>query len=91
MTTISNETFFDQPILSNIRLANIDYLSLKFPINDQFLSIIPNLNRLKSLSIHSSTNIFHSQSESLLDQAPHLHILSIYQDVSLTLSMSLFQ
>jgi len=33
---IYNETFFDTPIPSHIRLSNIEYLHIKFRINDQF-------------------------------------------------------
>ncbi|CAF1404883.1 unnamed protein product [Rotaria sordida] len=69
---IVNETFFDQPIPSYIRLPNIEYLWIKLPINDQFWSIVPTLNRLCSLTVVSYIDIFQSQLKVLLNRAPRL-------------------
>jgi hypothetical protein len=91
MTSIFNETFFDQQILSNISLPNIKYLRMKLPINDHFWSIVPNLNQLEKLSISSHADNFQSQLQTLLDRAPHLDRLAIFQDASLPLQMSLFK
>jgi hypothetical protein len=91
MTSIFNETFFDQQILSNISLPNIKYLRMKLPINDHFWSIVPNLNQLEKLSISSHADSFQSQLQTLLDRAPHLDRLAIFQDASLPLQMSLFK
>ncbi|CAF0997310.1 unnamed protein product [Rotaria sordida] len=83
--------FFNQPIPSYIRLYNINYLRLKFPINDEFWSIVPNLNKLKSLAISSYDDSFQSQFQTLLDQAPHLTQLSFHQCEPLPLQISLFK
>jgi hypothetical protein len=91
ITEIFDETFFDRPISSDIRLPNINYLQIKFPINNRFWSIVPSLNQLKTLSIFSYADTFQSQLQTLLNQAPHLHILRIRQDPSLPLQMSLFK
>ncbi|CAF0841534.1 unnamed protein product [Rotaria sordida] len=91
MTRIFDEKFFDQPIPSYIHMPNIEYLHIKLPINDQFWSIVPSLNRLRSLTVSSHGDTFHSQVQTLLDRAPHLHALTINQDKSLPLEMSLFK
>ncbi|CAF0898389.1 unnamed protein product [Rotaria sordida] len=63
---------------------------MEFPINDQLWSIVPNLNRLKSLIVSSYADTFQSQLQTLLDRTPNLHTLTIHQDASLSLQMSLF-
>jgi hypothetical protein len=90
MTTISDELFFNQPLPSHIRLPNIEELSIKLPITDQFWSIIPSLNQLYSLTVSCYTDAFQSQLQTLLDRAPDLYSLTISQDTSLSLQMSLF-
>jgi hypothetical protein len=87
---IDDDTFFDQPISSHIRLFNIKYLHIKFPLNDQFSSIVPSLNQLHSLTVSSYTDTNQSQLQTLLNRAPHLHELTVKQDPSLPLQMSLF-
>lgn len=83
LTTIYDEKFFDQLICSNIRLFNLVYLRIKFPINDQFWSIVPSLNRLHTLIISSYTDIYQSQLQNLLDRASQLHTLRFHQDRSI--------
>ena len=90
ITRIYNEKCFDKSIPSNIRLSNIKYLCIKFPINNQFWSIVSNLNRLETLSISNYSDTFSSQLQKLLDRALNLHSLCINQDPSLSLEMSLF-
>jgi hypothetical protein len=82
--------FFDQPISSDIRLPSIKHLSIKLPINDQFWSIVPNLNQLQSLNVLCHTNNFSSQLQTLLDRSPRLGVLDIRQDALLPLQISLF-
>ncbi|CAF1012773.1 unnamed protein product [Rotaria sordida] len=91
MTSIYNETFFSRPIPYYIRLTNIKSLYIKLPINNQFWSIVPSLNRLRSLTVSSHTDAFQSQLQTLLDQALHLYTLTIRQDTSLPLQISLFK
>jgi hypothetical protein len=91
ITEINNMTLFDQMIPSDVRLPNIKYLDIKLPINDQFWSIVPNLNKLQSLTVYSHNNIFHTQLQDLLNRASHLHTLSISQDPTLPLQISLFK
>ncbi|CAF4116372.1 unnamed protein product [Rotaria sordida] len=69
---IVNETFFIQPIPSYIRLPNIEYLWIKLPINEQFWSIVPSLNRLYLLTVVSYIDAFQSQLKALLNRAPRL-------------------
>ncbi|CAF3761939.1 unnamed protein product [Rotaria sp. Silwood1] len=91
MTSIVNETYFDQSIPPYIRLPNIEYLWIKLPINDRFWSIVPSLNRLKSLTVVSYIDTFQSQLKALLDQASCLRRLCIIQDASLHSQMLLFR
>ncbi|CAF4619327.1 unnamed protein product [Rotaria sp. Silwood2] len=87
---IYDETFFNIPIPSHIRLSNIEHLHIKFPINDQFWSIVPSLKHLYSLTISSYADTFQFQLQDLFNRAPYLYALTIRQDVSLSLQMSLF-
>jgi hypothetical protein len=64
---------------------------MKLPIDDQFWSIVPNLNQLKTFSISSYADNLQSQLQVLLDRGPHLQILRINRDASLSLQMSLFK
>jgi hypothetical protein len=91
MTNIRDDTFFDQLFPFDLRLPNIKHLRIKFPINDQFWSIVPTLKQLYSLRVSSYTDTFQSQLQNLLDRAPHLYDLDIRQDESLPLQMSLFK
>ncbi|CAF3310963.1 unnamed protein product [Rotaria sp. Silwood2] len=91
MTSIYNETFFNRPIPYYIRLANIKSLYIKLPINNQFWSIVPSLNRLRSLTVSSHADAFQCQLQTLLDQALHLYTLTIRQDTALPLQISLFK
>ncbi|CAF3981790.1 unnamed protein product [Rotaria sordida] len=91
ITTIHNEIFFNQLILPEFRLRNINDLHIRLPINDQFWSIVPSLERLSSLNISYHTDHFQSQLQALLDRAPHLRYLCIDQDQSLPLQISLFK
>ncbi|CAF3953569.1 unnamed protein product [Rotaria sordida] len=91
ITTINNITFFNQPIPPNIRLSNITYLCKEFPFNAQFWSIVPNLNRLKTLTLSSYDDTMKSEVQAILDRAPYLTTLSIQQNASLPIQMSLFK
>ncbi|CAF4994318.1 unnamed protein product [Rotaria sp. Silwood1] len=85
------DRFFDQPFSFNFCLSEILHLSIKFPIHNRFWSIVPSLKKLSSLTVSSISDVFQSQFQTLLDRAPHLHRLSISQDKSLPLQMSLFK
>jgi hypothetical protein len=56
--SIYNDTFFDHPTSSYVRLPNIEILHIKLPLNDQFWSICPNLNQLGSLTISCHADIY---------------------------------
>jgi hypothetical protein len=58
MISIYDDTFFDQPTSSYVRLPNIEILHIKLPLNDQFWSICPNLNQLRSLTISCHADIY---------------------------------
>ncbi|CAF2738026.1 unnamed protein product [Rotaria sp. Silwood2] len=63
----------------NIQFCNIEKLSIRFPINEQFWFIIPTCSRLISLDILSShpDEYCKRQLQALLDRAPHLSSLNI--------------
>ena len=88
---IYDEKFFDQHIPSYIRLRNIRSLWIQLPINEQFWTIVPSLNRLESLRISYHHDSFQSQLQTLLDRAPQLRCLGFIQDASLFLQISLFK
>jgi hypothetical protein len=90
-TFIYNKKFFNRPIPSHIRFPNIEPLYIKFPIHDEFWSIVPSLNRLHSLDVFSYADNYQVQLQTLLDRASNLHTLTINQDGSLPLQLSLFK
>ncbi|CAF3290060.1 unnamed protein product [Rotaria socialis] len=91
VTVISDITFFNHPMPSNIYLSNIIHLHIRLPINDRFWSIVPNLNKLKTLTLVYYNDMFESELQAILDRAPHLTTLTIRQDASLSMQMSLFK
>jgi hypothetical protein len=82
---------FKSIVPSNINLPNIRQLFTELPINDQFWSIVPSLERLYLLSISSYSDTFQSQLQFLLDQAPRLRHLHMYQDKALPFQLTLFE
>jgi hypothetical protein len=86
-----DKSFFNQTLPSGIHLPNIYRLSIKFPLNDQFWSIVPSLNRLRSLKVSFHSDTVQSQLQALLDRASRLRYLYIIQDDSLPLQTSLFK
>jgi hypothetical protein len=88
---IYDDDFFEQSFPSGICLPNIVNIFIGFPINKQFWTIVPNLNRLDFLSISSYEDNFQSQLQIILNHAPHLRNLEISQDKSLPLQRSLFK
>ncbi|UJR08201.1 hypothetical protein I4U23_012474 [Adineta vaga] len=91
LTHIYDETYFDKMAIpySSV-LPHLEDLNIKLPINNLFWSTVPTLKRLRSLTIASHCDIFQKQVQRLLDQASHLTILCIKQDVGLPLQRSLF-
>jgi hypothetical protein len=69
---------FASSIMSQVRFSNIRYLTLSLPFNDQFLLVVPKLDKLISLnvSVHVESENVQSQLQFLLDRAPRLHSLS---------------
>ncbi|CAF1006823.1 unnamed protein product [Rotaria sordida] len=90
LTIIYDYTFFDQSFPTNIYLSKIKFLVIKFPMNNQFWSIVPNLKELSVLIISSYRDIFQTEFQRLLNRAPHLDHLRIDQEKSLPLQKSLF-
>ncbi|CAF1427852.1 unnamed protein product [Adineta steineri] len=90
MSSISDEALFDRSISSKICFPNIDSLSVKCPINDQYWSMVSNLQQVSSLSLRFTTNFSQSELQTFLNRMPHLRSLTIRQNASLPLSMSLF-
>ncbi|CAF1519581.1 unnamed protein product [Rotaria sp. Silwood1] len=91
ITTIYDETFFDQSIPFDMSFPNIHSLHIKLPIHNKFWSTISNFNRLYSLTVSSHIDTFQSQLQTLLDRAPRLRFLQINQNESLSLQISIFQ
>ena len=91
LSSIYDTEFFNLPIPSYIRLYNIDYLSMRFPVEDQFRTVVPSLKKLHSLNISSHNDTFQSQLQALLDDASCLKRLQISQDKQLPLQTSLFK
>ncbi|CAF0905874.1 unnamed protein product [Adineta steineri] len=73
--TMINENFFEQPIPSDICLSRIDYITIKFPLHDQFWSTISNFNHLSSINVLSYNDAYQSELQNLFDRAPKLHSL----------------
>lgn len=82
MTSIYDELFFEQSIPFHINLSNLESLWIKFPLNNQFWSLVPSLKRLDSLKVSSYTDTYHCQLQALLDRTSHLYHLTIQRDSS---------
>jgi hypothetical protein len=67
---------FHDEALSHIQLTKIQKLSLQLPIDQQFFSIIPNLENLLSLTVAIPTENHRLQLQTLLDRAPRLFSLA---------------
>jgi hypothetical protein len=71
---------FTDWMVSNVRLFNVQHLELPLPFNDQFLTVVPKLDRLRSLTTFvendENLNIVPFQLQYLLDQATCLRSLS---------------
>ncbi|CAF4686663.1 unnamed protein product [Rotaria sp. Silwood2] len=67
---------FDDAMLYNIQLINIQRLSFQLSIDDRFLSIISDFESLHSLCVTVPTIICQSQLQALLDNASRLYSLS---------------
>ncbi|CAF1467607.1 unnamed protein product [Adineta steineri] len=90
MDSISDVTLSNQSIASKICFPKLNSLSVKCPINDQYWSMVSNLHQVSSLSLHLSTDFSQSKLQAFLDRMPHLRTLTIHQDASFPLPMSLF-
>jgi hypothetical protein len=60
---------------SPMRFVNLQHLSIRFPLQDYFWSIIPTLNRLISLDAILNEDLDYFQLQLLLDRAPRLRSL----------------
>ena len=89
--TFYDNTSVDHPFPIAIHLNNIHDLRIKLPITDELQSLIPNLNKLRYLSISSHADTYQSQLQTLLDHAPRLYRLRIEQDRSSPLQRALFK
>ncbi|CAF1426878.1 unnamed protein product [Adineta steineri] len=89
--TMINEKYFEQPMPSDICLSKIDYITIKFPLHNQFWSAISNFNRLYGINVLSYNDTYQSELQNLFDRAPKLRSLCINQDDSLPLQASFFK
>lgn len=73
-------THFTSSLMSRVQFTSIQHLSLSLPFNEQFLAVVPKLDRLVSLivSINNSkrTESIDAQLQQLLERAVHLTALS---------------
>ncbi|CAF1055041.1 unnamed protein product [Adineta steineri] len=74
---------------SDICLSRIDYITIKFPLHDQFWSAISNFNCLHAINVLSYNDAYQSELQNLFDRAPKFRSLRINQDDSLPLQTSL--
>ena len=86
-------TFFNQPINPYIRMRKIEHLSinLSLPVHDRFREIVPDLTRLKSLTIHFHNNTFQNQVQEIFNRANHLYKLTIDQHPSAHFPTAIFR
>ncbi|CAF1049376.1 unnamed protein product [Adineta steineri] len=89
--SISDVERLDQLIPLKICIPNIYSLTIKYPINDQYWTMIPNLHKVSSLTLDFSTDFPQSELQVFLNRMPHLRRLTLHQDASLPLPMSLFK
>ena len=80
-------TFFDNSIPSNIHFSNIDSLHINLPINEQLYTIVPNLNKLTSVTINSYADMHFSEVQILLDKIVKLNQLTIRHSDQLPITM----
>jgi hypothetical protein len=84
ITSINPYLIETSPIL---QFPNIQKLTIQPPFDDYFWWIIPNLHRLTSLTIKSSTQNFNpSHLQTLLDRAPRLYSLNFHLQSKFLLS-----
>ena len=73
-------SYFADSVISLIRFNNIQSLTLKFPLNEQFFSIVSNFNRLTSLFVHvdekKRLDNIQSELQLILDRPSSLYSLS---------------
>jgi hypothetical protein len=66
-------------IMTDLKFPNINYLSIKLPINDHLLLLVRKLDQLRTLKVSRPNDMSdvdaQSQLQALLDHAPHLYSL----------------
>ncbi|CAF1347472.1 unnamed protein product [Adineta steineri] len=80
---IIDENFFGRPQPSDLCLSNLSSITIKFPLPDQFWSIISNLNHLNTLYVILYEDIYQLELQNVLNRAIHLRDLHIRQDPSI--------
>jgi hypothetical protein len=77
-----NSSNYLNSIISFAHFRNIQCLTLTFPLNEDFFSAIPSLDRLSSLRAHSLLNqnfdLIHSQLKLFIDRQLHLRSLQFH-------------
>ena len=64
--------------LATMSFTNLEDLQMRIPLHDQFWSIVPNLTRLRSLTVHVDMDIPQSLFEDLFHRTPHLQQLTTH-------------
>ena len=77
ISQIDCNKLFKRSLSSSLRLSQIENLSTRLPLHEQFWSIIPNLDKLSSLGLILDATASASYMQTLFDCAPHVRSLSI--------------
>ena len=75
---------FNDPVMSQIQLMNIEQLSVGLPFDARFLTILPTFVKLTSLTINILPTNCQSSIQSILDRSPHLQTLKFSSWTTMT-------
>lgn len=73
--TVYKKPLFNKKELSNVRLSNVEDLSIDDPIDHKFFSIFTNFNNLFALHVEIPVEKYLDQIQTILDHAPRLFVL----------------
>ena len=78
---------FNDPVMSRVQLKNIENLSVEFPLDSRFLSIVPTFCNLHSLVIDKLSADSEFELQEILDRSPHLEELTFNSWTTLTMPL----
>lgn len=91
ITDVYNASMLIDLIPSRIHFINIKHLTIQIPIDNEFWLIVPNLDKLRTLEISSTSYDCRSEIHDVFNRAPHLYKLTIVQRHKIPLQMSIFE